>query len=257
MEAGAANAGNTTAIPVAEVWYGIEVYANDIIRFRELYIDSFAVGDIWLVRGSDRALAVDTGSGIVPACPVVEAVAGTPVTAVALNPYYDHAGAWHEFSDRACHPLDAPELANPVVENEWISDYLDETTLWALPNKDFDLKTHKMKPACPTRLVEDGDVFNLGSRSLEVLHIPGRSPGGLAIWEKSTGSLFTSDMLYDGRHGLAWPPDDIEAYCNSLKRLRVLPVAMVYPGHYGVMRRDQMLQVIDEQLSDLESRLDA
>ena len=33
--------------PVAEVWYAIDVHDNDIIRFREDHIDSFAVGDIW------------------------------------------------------------------------------------------------------------------------------------------------------------------------------------------------------------------
>ncbi len=243
--------------PVADVWYGVDVYANDIIRFREPHIDSFAVGDIWLVRGSERDLAVDTGSGIVPAAPLVEAVAGKPVTAVALNPYYDHAGGWHGFSDRACHPNDAPELENPSVENEYIGDYLNDSTLWSVPWKGFALAEFKMISARPTQLVQDGDLFDLGNRTLEVLHIEGRSPGGLAIWEDATGSLFTSDMLYDGDHGMAWPPANIEAYCTSLRRLRDLPVTTVYPGHYGIMSKARMLEVIDEQLADLNSRIDA
>lgn len=108
-----------------------------------------------------------------------------------------------------------------------------------------------MSPAAPTRLVEDGDRFELGNRTLEVLHVPGRSPGGLAIWESATGSLFTSDMLYDGDHGAAWPPDNPEAYCASIRRFRDLPVKRVYPGHYGLMERDRMRQVIDEQLAGL------
>ncbi len=60
------------------------------------------------------------------------------------------------------------------------------------------------------------------------------------------------DMLYDGDHGLAWPPDDAPAYCASLRRFRELPVKRVYPGHYGPMGRKRMLEVIDEQLADLE-----
>ena len=42
--------------------------------------------------GSQRDLAVDTGSGIVPPAPVVEAVSGKSVCAVALNRYYRPEG---------------------------------------------------------------------------------------------------------------------------------------------------------------------
>jgi len=237
--------------PVAEVWYAIELYDPDIIRFREDHIDSFAVGDIWLVKGRDSCLAIDTGSGIVPSAPLVNAVAGKPVQAVALNPYYDHAGGWHGYTNRSCHPLDAPELANPYQENDSISDYLNNETLWAVPHEGFSLDDYKMPAAEPTRLVEDGDVFDLGDRKLEVLHVPGRSPGGIAIWEAATGSLFTSDMLYDGSHGLAWPPGEPAIYSASLKRMRDLPVKQVYPGHYGTMTRERMNEVIGEQLADL------
>jgi glyoxylase-like metal-dependent hydrolase (beta-lactamase superfamily II) len=237
--------------PVAEMWYAIEAYDDAILRFREFNIDSFVVGDIWLVRGRDRDLAVDTGSGIVDPAPLVAAVAGRPVTAVASNSYYDHAGGWHTFPDRACHRLDAPALANPLAENNSVHDYLNEATLWALPREGYRVERYTMAPAHPTRLVEDGDTFDLGDRTLEVLHVPGRTLGGLAIWEAATGSLFTSDMLYDGDHGLAWPPDDPSAYCASLRRLRALPVRRVYPGHYGTMDRRRMLELIDGQLADL------
>ena len=111
-----------------------------------------------------------------------------------------------------------------------------------------------MTAAQPSRLVDDGDVFDLGDRSLEMMHVPGSSPGGLAIWEEATGSLFTSDMLYDGDHGLAWPPSDPEAYCASLRRLKRLPVGCVYPGHYGTFGRKRMIEVIDEQIADLERK---
>lgn len=239
---------------VAETWFSIEAYENDILRFREHHIDSYAVGDIWLVRGSEMDLAVDTGSGIVPPAPLVESVAGKPVTAVALNWYYDHAGGLHSFSERACHPLEAIELENPYADGSSIGTYLNDTTLWSLPWEGYRVVDFKMKPAKPTRLVEDGDRFELGNRTLEVLHVPGRSLGGLAIWEAASGSLFTSDMLFDGDHGPAWPPDDPKAYCSSLRRMRELPVSRVYPGHYGTMDAKRMHEVIDSQLADLEGR---
>ncbi|MBT4888249.1 MAG: MBL fold metallo-hydrolase [Rhodospirillales bacterium] len=242
---------HTKQKPVAEVWYSIEACPDNIIRLRESHIDSYAVGDIWLVRGNESDLVIDTGCGIISPIPVIESITQRPVTAVALNCYYDHSGGWHNFSMRACHPLDAPYLANPDAEQAGVSDYLNNETMYSLPWEGYRVEDYKMTQAEPTRLVEDGDIFDLGNRTLEVLHIPGRSSGGLAIWEAATGSLFTSDMLYDGNHGLAWPPGDPKVYCASLQRMRDLPVKCVYAGHYGPVGRERMLEVIDKQLADL------
>ncbi len=247
-------AGNTEKIskPVADLWFSIEVYENDILLLRESHIDPIAVGDIWLVRGGDRDLVIDTGSGMVTPAPLVEVISGNPVTAVALNDSYDHAGGWYSFSERVCHPNDAPVLGSFDVESNRVSDYLNDSTLWSLPSEGYQLRDYSLTPAKPTRLVDEGDVFELGNRSLQVMHVPGRGPGGLAIWEETSGSLFTSDMLYDGDHGLAWPPSDPIAYCASIRRFRQLPVNCVYTGHYGTLGRKRMLEVIDEQIADLE-----
>ncbi|MEM7172929.1 MAG: MBL fold metallo-hydrolase [Pseudomonadota bacterium] len=242
--------------PVADTWFSVERYPSDIVRFREHHIDPYAVGDFWLLAGSQKALVADTGSGIMSSASLVASLVGKPVIAVALNSYYDHAGGWHAFAERACHPLDAPALQEPQAESDAISTYLNETTLWALPREDFRLADFRMTPAQPTLLLEDGDELDLGGRIITALHLPGRSPGGLALWEAATGSLFTSDMLYDGSHGPAWPPDQPSPYVESLKRLRDLPVQQVYPGHYGVMSPSRMHQVIDEQLASLEKRPD-
>ncbi len=243
--------GGQAGKPVAEFWYAIQPQHDDIIRFSEIYVDPYAVGNIWLVRGSERDLAVDTGSGIVPSAPIVEAVSGKPVLAVALNCFYDHAGGWHSFAERACHPLDAPALIDPTEESSSASKYLKDETLSALPRAGYSAGDYRMASAEPTRLLEDGEVIDLGDRLLEVLHMPGRSPGGIALWEAATGSLFTSDMLYDGEHGLAWPPNDPQSYIASLHRIRDLPVSHVYPGHYGRFDGERMTAVIDEQVADL------
>ena len=71
-------AGGQVRKPVAEFWYAIQPQDDDIIRFSEIYVDPYAVGDLWLVRGSERDLVVDTGSGIVPPAPVVEASLENP-----------------------------------------------------------------------------------------------------------------------------------------------------------------------------------
>jgi glyoxylase-like metal-dependent hydrolase (beta-lactamase superfamily II) len=237
--------------PVAEVWYGVQPQAAGLVRLNEVHMNPYAVGDIWFLRGSERDVVIDTGSGIVPLAPIIETISDKPVLAVALNCFYDHAGGWHAFAERACHPLDAASLIDPSVESSLASIYLTDAMLSALPYAGYSAADYRMIGAEPTRLLEDGDVIDLGDRTLEVLHVPGRSPGGVALWEAATGSLFTSDMLYDGAHGLAWPPENPMPYIESLRRMRRLPVVQVYPGHYGRFDGKQMAAIIDEQLVEL------
>ena len=240
--------------PVAEFWYAVQPQSHGVLRFHEIHVDPYAVGDAWLILGAERNLLVDSGSGLMPLAPIVEAVSGKPVLAVACNAYYDHAGGWHGFAERACHRLEAAALAEPSAENAEIATYLTDDSLAALPRAGFAVSEHRLPGATATRLLEDGEVIDLGDRSLEVLHLPGRSPGGIGLWEGASGSLFTSDMLYDGNHGPAWPPDAPDAYLASLRRLRALPFARVYPGHYGPLDRTQALAVIDRQAADLSAR---
>jgi len=240
-------------IPVSELWYAVDALNSRVIRFTEAHVDPYAVGDIWLVRGSEMDVAVDGGSGIVPAGPLVEAIADKPVLCVALTCSYDHAGGWHSFAERACHRLDEADLADPRRENSEVGTYLSDDRFSAHPRPGYSAADYQMVGAEPTRLLEDGEIIELGDRDLEVLHTPGRSPGGLSLWESERGVLFTGETLYDGDHGPAWPPDDPPAYCTSLRRLRDLPVMVVHPGHYGSFDGLRMRTLIDEQLADLSA----
>jgi len=239
--------------PITDVWYGMQPVDPGILRVTETHVDPYAVGDIWLVRGSELSIAADTGSGIVPAGPIIEALSTTPVLAVALTCSYDHAGGWHSFSHRACHRLDAQELRQPEDADE-IHDYLTPAMMSAIPHADFTLDEYSMPGAEPTRVLDDGEMIDLGDRELEVLHTPGRSPGGLSLWEAATATLFSGEILYDGSHGPAWPPEDPAAYSDSLRRLSALPVTTVHAGHYGSFGRARMSALIDQQLDDLDRR---
>ncbi len=242
---------DNNAVVATDFWYALRPEQFDIIRLVEVHLDAYSVGDIWLVRGSKVDLAVDTGSGIVPAGPIVEAISAKPVLAVALTCSYDHAGGWHSFTKRACHRLDAQELAHPTWDAADVAEYLPESSFSAYPRAGFCPADHRMIGARPTRLLDDGDTLELGDRSLEVIHTPGRSPGGLCLWEADEGILFSGEMLYDGSHGPAWPPENAESYSQSLRRLKDLPAQIVHAGHYGSFDGDRMQQLIAEQLHDL------
>lgn len=231
---------------VADVWFGVQEYCQaGIIRVREHHVDPYLSGDMWFVQGQEKSLLIDTGTGTLPVKPVIDELSTGPVLAVALNCFYDHAGGLHEFSDRACHKYEADALTNLDAVNSLASDYVNDEMYSELPYPGFTASQYRVRSAPPTLLLEDGDVIDLGDRCLEVLHLPGRSAGGMALWEQETGIVFTSDMLFDDPANTYWPPVDLEAFIKSLELLRGLPVTRVYGGHFGCFDRERMVQLID------------
>ncbi|HKJ05631.1 MAG TPA: hydroxyacylglutathione hydrolase family protein [Geopsychrobacteraceae bacterium] len=80
----------------------------------------------------------------------------------------------------------------------------------------------------------DGSVINVGQGSIDVLHTPGHTPGGVVF---STGdAIVTGDTLFVSRCGRAdLAGSNVEDLYDSLQRLKQLPPeTKVYPGHdYG------------------------
>jgi glyoxylase-like metal-dependent hydrolase (beta-lactamase superfamily II) len=93
------------------------------------------------------------------------------------------------------------------------------------------------------------EARSLGDRAFNVYHLPGHSPGSIALYEKSTGTLFAGDTVYDGALFDLVYHSNRAIYRESLKRLRELPVSVVYGGHNGIVGRDRMIEIIDAYLA--------
>jgi glyoxylase-like metal-dependent hydrolase (beta-lactamase superfamily II) len=247
---------------VADFWYAVSPCGDDIVHLREAWIDPYLTGDIWLVRGRDRDLLVDCGTGIVSPRPVVEALARNPVIAVACNRWYDHAGGLSEFAERGCHRDDAVLIEAPTEDSSVASIYVSDEMLMALPFEGYTTKNYRMAGAAPTVLFDDGDVIDLGNRRIEVIHVPGMTPGSIVLWEKASGSLFTSDTLFDDpapelREKYRQPSDAADPQVRAqrianLKRIDQLPVTTVYAGHFGRIGRRRMAELIRAMLIPYE-----
>ncbi|HTY45315.1 MAG TPA: MBL fold metallo-hydrolase [Patescibacteria group bacterium] len=90
--------------------------------------------------------------------------------------------------------------------------------------------------AAEAKAVTDGDTISLGSLKLKVLHIPGHTPGGIALLleKPSPGAVFTGDSLFYRSIGRTdFPGAHEDALLTAIKdKLLSLPDAtIVYPGH--------------------------
>jgi glyoxylase-like metal-dependent hydrolase (beta-lactamase superfamily II) len=79
----------------------------------------------------------------------------------------------------------------------------------------------------------DGDVIHAGDDELHVLHTPGHAPDHVALWEPSTRTLFSGDLVVAGStvvipaslHG------SLADYLRTLERLLQLAPARLLPAH--------------------------
>lgn len=51
------------------------------------------------------------------------------------------------------------------------------------------------------RELKDGDEIMIGSGILKVLHVPGHSPGGIALYDEKDGFVIVGDALFEGSIG--------------------------------------------------------
>lgn len=82
--------------------------------------------------------------------------------------------------------------------------------------------------------LKEGDVIKIGSGELKVLHVPGHSPGSIALYDKSDRFVIVGDTLFEGSIGRT----DLMGGSHSQlvdainKKLMSLPEdVVVFPGH--------------------------
>ena len=185
---------------------------NDAAIYLVHFADGAALIDAGSGRASDRVLMNIAAAGVLP-----EQVQYLLLT----HCHYDHTGGAAGFRQHfgwrvAIHSLEATALEtgdNKLSAASWYGDHL---------------------APCPVDVrLADGDRIRLAEREIQVIHIPGHSPGSLAYLVESEGRrvLFAQDV-----HGPIHPAllSNRTDYQASLRKLQALQADILCEGHYGV-----------------------
>lgn len=252
------------ALRIAERWFETRRVDADITLLWEPYVDPLLRCNIWHVRGRDRDMIVDTGLGVASLYDATRHLIDKPVLAIATHAHADHRGGLHEFAERLAHPAEAddlirqsrfaslraadfaPEMRQAMADAGYP---LPDELLSALPHAGYDTAHFHQHPAPATRLIDEGDVVDLGNRHFAVMHLPGHSPGSIALWEAASGTLFSGDVVYDGPLLDELDGSSIADYLHSMERLRTLPVSVVHAGHDDSFGRDRLIELADAYIS--------
>ncbi len=158
---------------------------------------------IFLLCGAERALVIDTGmTGIDVRAAVCEHTA-LPYTLLNTHADRDHIAANGQFASFYMHPSEAAFYHNVQ---------------------------HGRGTVLP---VFDGDEIDLGGRTLEIVHLPGHTPGSIAVLDRANRCLIGGDPIQeDGDIFMFGPQRDLGAYIAGLRRLvRRDDFDWVYPSH--------------------------
>ncbi len=185
--------------------------------------------NMYLLEGEEKALLIDTGYAVGNLRAFVEKLTDKPIVVVNTHFHPDHAAGNGEFEEVMMHwnyKVDEPSVTTPGA---------GPFPIEALPHPDY-----------KKILLHDGDVIELGGRTIEVLEAqPAHCNSSLFFLDRKERMLFTGDdfeaaqvMMYDNSNNPD-APYEIHERLGSLRanavRLKGLSDAYdwLLPNHNG------------------------
>ncbi len=186
-------------------------------------------GQVWIWRGPEGTTLVDTGPPG-SAAAVLAAVGDAPVVRIVLtHAHGDHTGSAADLRARTGAEVVAHAADAPVVRGEAAAPA--PALLPAEEELFARVGGLLAAPPCPVdREVDEGDVL---PGDLHVLHVPGHTPGSIALHLPAARVLFTGDTVAEhGGAGLLGPfNQDRDRALASFRRLTALDVDVACVGH--------------------------
>ena len=160
----------------------------------------------FLLKGTEKALLIDTGMTVRHAKKMASSLTGLPVMLLNTHSDGDHTGSNEEFESFYMHPADEPS-------------YRDSG------------KKGRILP------VQDGDEIDLGNRKLKIIHLPGHTPGSIAVLDTSRRVLISGDPIQEhGRIFMFGAHRNMQDYITSLEKLEKMAGGFdeIWPSHSDI-----------------------
>ena len=157
----------------------------------------------FLLLGSEKALLIDSGMMTHDADELARKCTGLPLELLNTHADRDHLGSLSSFPWSYMHPSEASNFYKTQgAQGRFVP-------VW------------------------EGDILDLGGRPLEIVHLPGHTPGSIAVLDRKCRRIFTGDPVQDGRIYMFGVQREMHAYRESLLRLdaRKDEFDEIWPSH--------------------------
>ena len=173
---------------------------------------------ILALKENTKAIIIDPGDQARKINQVLEKYSLKPEFIINTHGHYDHIGADDKFDV-------------PVYIHKKDSDFLKDAklNLSAFFSVSYNVKSQ-------VRYLEDNEIIKLEEIELKVLHIPGHTPGGVAMQmlKPAERIVFTGDTLFCqgiGRSDLEGGNEQLLVKSIKEKLLNLSDDTVIYPGH--------------------------
>ncbi len=154
-------------------------------------INEFDVANCYLVVGEKRALLIDTGTGIGNIVAVVRGITSLPVDVAATHGHPDHLGGKNWFKHYYVHPDDEKmsRKISPALRAGLLLFQGPARKKYGIGLRDLTPGEHPAEPIP----MEEGHLFDLGGRTVEVYHTPGHTRGSVIFKLVEDQIVFSGD----------------------------------------------------------------
>ncbi|MBO7373799.1 MAG: MBL fold metallo-hydrolase [Oscillospiraceae bacterium] len=159
----------------------------------------------FLLVGRERAVLLDTGFATCDFRKYARELTALPIDVINTHGHLDHVGQNWAFEKVYIHEADLAlcgEHSDGAVRLSYLQDLLEEAKVpQGLARSKFVARLlHKFcyipqkKDLIP---IHDGEPFDLGGRTLRVIHTPGHTHGSICVLDVERRWLFTGDTVCD------------------------------------------------------------
>ncbi len=208
------------------------------IGYNTFVINEYGLNAMFLLVGEEKALLIDTGTGVFDLPLLLKTLTDKPVQVVLTHGHPDHAGAIGWFDEVYAHPDDFEMALGLTYEGRrGYADSLLKMNPAAPVTADETVRFEKMPKMCP---MFDGETIDLGGRKIMVFETPGHTPGGLSFLDVRerifiTGDACNGNTLLLSFNGDAQPKQTLSTLKATAEKLITLEPLYDrnYNGHVG------------------------
>ena len=195
-------------------------------------------GLCYLLCGQEKALLIDTGFGLKSLPKVICELTSLPVIVANTHGHIDHIRGNHFFDEIWLHKEDRKvfDLHTDIV---YTSTLVKESIAFPLNIilKKFLKPMLTVDTSGQYNYFDNEKVFHLGSRDIEVVAMPGHTPGSVCFLDKSNRMIFTGDSLckWGVLLNLVQECCTPEVFLKSMQHINKINETFddIYPGHHG------------------------
>ena len=161
---------------------------------------------LFLLAGTEKALLIDSGMNLNNARDIAAGLTGLPLSLLNTHADRDHIGSNEQFDAFYMHPAEEPVYR----------------------------RSGKSGTIIPVR---EGDSLNLGDRELRIIHLPGHTPGSIAVLDVQNKVLISGDPIQaHGRIFMFGDHRNMEDYIASLEHLESFAdqFDVIWPSHADI-----------------------